>query len=60
MQVMQVIKRDGSTVAFDRSKIVIAIKKANKAVGDSQRLPVRDIEEIASFEVGGQAVLGRQ
>ena len=29
---MQVIKRDGSTVSFDRHKIVVAIQKANKAV----------------------------
>ena len=27
----KVIKRDGSTVTFDRSKIVTAIQKANKA-----------------------------
>ena len=26
---MKVIKRDGSTVDFDRSKIVVAIQKAN-------------------------------
>ena len=29
---MKVIKRDGSTVDFDRSKIVVAIQKANLAV----------------------------
>ena len=29
---MKVIKRDGTTVDFDRSKIVIAIQKANAAV----------------------------
>ena len=28
---MKVIKRDGTTVDFDRSKIVIAIQKANSA-----------------------------
>lgn len=31
---MKVIKRDGSTVDFDRSKIVIAIQKANQAVDE--------------------------
>ena len=29
---MKVIKRDGTTVDFDRSKIVTAIQKANAAV----------------------------
>lgn len=46
---MKVIKRDGSTVSFDRSKIVRAISKANKAVEEKERLPQEDIEEIASF-----------
>ena len=46
---MKVIKRDGSTVSFDRSKIVKAISKANKAVEEKERLPQEDIEEIASF-----------
>lgn len=35
---MKVIKRDGSTVAFDRNKIVTAISKANKAVEEKERL----------------------
>lgn len=46
---MKVIKRDGSTVAFDRNKIVTAISKANKAVEEKERLGQEDIEEIASF-----------
>ena len=46
---MKVIKRDGSTVSFDRSKIVRAISKANKAVEEKERLLQEDIEEIASF-----------
>ena len=29
---MKVIKRDGTTVDFDRTKIVVAIQKANEAV----------------------------
>ena len=29
---MQVVKRDGSSVDYDRSKIVIAINKANAEV----------------------------
>lgn len=46
---MKVIKRDGSTVSFDRNKIVTAISKANKAVEGKERLRQEDIEEIASF-----------
>lgn len=46
---MKVIKRDGSTVSFDRNKIVTAISKANKAVEEKERLGQEDIEEIASF-----------
>ena len=29
---MKVIKRDGTTVDFDRMKIVLAVQKANQAV----------------------------
>ena len=35
---MKVVKRDGQIVDFDRSKIVIAIKKANVAVPEEQRV----------------------
>lgn len=48
----QVIKRDGSTVSFDRNKIVVAIQKANKAVEETERLPQDDIEAIASYVEG--------
>jgi len=46
---MKVIKRDGSTVDFDRSKIVIAIEKANKAVDAADRVAAEDIEKIADY-----------
>ena len=46
---MKVIKRDGSTVDFDRSKIVIAIEKANKAVDEADRVSAEDIEKIADY-----------
>ena len=49
---MQVIKRDGSTVSFDRHKIVVAIQKTNKAVEEGERLPESDIDTIASFVEG--------
>lgn len=45
---MKVIKRDGTTVDFDRSKIVIAIKKANEAVEENDRVTDDQIEEIVS------------
>ncbi len=46
---MKVIKRDGSTVDFDRSKIVIAIRKANDAVEPEERIAEEVIEEIVSY-----------
>ena len=44
---MKVIKRDGSTVSFDRSKIENAIRKANEAVEESERISEDKIIEIA-------------
>ena len=35
---MKVIKRDGSVVEYDRSKIVTAIQKANAEVAEEERL----------------------
>ncbi len=43
---MKVIKRDGSTVAYDRSKIVTAIQKANAEVEDKEKVSVDKIDEI--------------
>jgi len=43
---MQVIKRDGSSVGFDRSKIIVAIQKANAAVDEPYRVPQAEIEGI--------------
>ena len=43
---MKVIKRDGSTVDFDRSKIALAITKANNAVDEPYRITDDQIEEI--------------
>lgn len=45
---MKVIKRDGSTVDFDRSKIVKAIRKANDAVEEEERISEEGIEAIVS------------
>ncbi len=44
---MKVIKRDGTTVDFDKSKIENAIRKANAAVEESERLDDAKIHEIA-------------
>ena len=46
---MKVIKRDGSTVDFDRSKIITAIRKANEAVDDEDRISEEEIESIVSY-----------
>ncbi len=45
---MKVIKRDGSTVDFDRSKIITAIQKANEAVDPEFRVDDEQIEKIVS------------
>ncbi len=44
---MKVIKRDGATVDFDRSKIIVAIQKANAAVDEDARMDQEQIEAIA-------------
>ena len=43
---MKVIKRDGSTVEFDRKKIVTAIGKANEAVDFEDRITDAQIKSI--------------
>ncbi len=46
---MTVIKRDGTTVEFDRNKIVVALKKANDAVEPEERITDNQIEAIADY-----------
>ena len=46
---MQVIKRDGSIVDFDRSKIRIAIEKANATVDEAEQISSAGIEEIVQY-----------
>ncbi len=46
---MKVIKRDGRTVDFDRSKIESAIRKANANVEESQRISDEKIRQIALY-----------
>lgn len=49
---MKVVKRDGSSVDYDRSKIVIAIKKANAEVEENQRATETQIESILTYIEG--------
>ena len=46
---MLVIKRDGTTVEYDRRKIEIAIEKANNEVPASERVPKADVEDILDY-----------
>ena len=44
---MRIIKRSGTEVAFDITKIVAAVEKANKEVVETDRLTSEQIREIA-------------
>ena len=46
---MKVIKRDGRIVDYDKSKISIAIEKANKEVGRKERATKEDIKTIIEY-----------
>ena len=46
---MQVIKRDGKIVDFERSKIWTAIEKANKEVKPKERASKEEINEIINY-----------
>lgn len=45
----KVIKRDGSTVSFDKSKIENAIRKANASVPEQERVSEEKLHEIAKY-----------
>ena len=47
--IMKVIKRDGTIVDFDRSKIVVALSKANDAVEPQERASDEQIEKIVCY-----------
>ncbi len=53
---MQVIKRDGRAVTYDRSKIVIAIQKANAEVAPSEQVSEETIDSIISYIEGKNRV----
>ncbi len=44
---MRIIKRSGTEVEFDITKIVAAVEKANKEVAETDRLTAEQIKEIA-------------
>ncbi len=46
---MKVIKRDGGTVDFDRTKIIHAVEKANDAVDPEERIAPEQISAIANY-----------
>ena len=46
---MKVIKRDGRAVDYDRTKIQIAIEKANQEVNGTDRASKEDIKGIISY-----------
>ena len=49
---MQVIKRDGRAVTYDRSKIVTAIQKANAEVAPSEQVSEETIDNIIGYIEG--------
>ena len=44
---MKIIKRNGTEVPFDLSKILNAVRKANREVSEANRLSEEQIELIA-------------
>ena len=56
---MKVIKRDGRTIDFDRTKVEIAIGKANKEVRGKEKATKQEIDEIIEYieELGKKRML---
>ena len=49
LEIMKVIKRNGTEVLFDLSKIIAAITKANDSVEENARMTPMQIQRIAEF-----------
>ena len=47
---MKIIKRNGSEVAFDITKIIVAITKANEDVDEADRMTPVQIRRISHFQ----------
>ncbi len=56
---MKIIKRNGSEVVFDITKIIAAITKANDTVSEKDRMTVQQIRRIAESVVLSCEELGR-
>ncbi|MBP3583480.1 MAG: anaerobic ribonucleoside-triphosphate reductase [Clostridia bacterium] len=56
---MKLIKRNGSEAIFDSQKIYSAVEKANRAVGESDRIKDSDIRKITDKVVKKCEKLGR-
>ena len=56
---MKIIKRNGSEAAFDITKIIVAISKANDTVDESIRMTPIQIQRIAESVVLSCEQLGR-
>ena len=56
---MKIIKRNGSEAAFDITKIIVAVSKANKEIDERQRLTNEQIRKIAANVEGACAAMGR-
>ncbi len=56
---MKIIKRNGSEVDFDITKIIVAVSKANDAVGEQERMTPMQIQRIAQSVVLSCERLGR-
>ncbi len=56
---MKIIKRNGSEMAFDVDKIIVAITKANEAVAEDVQMTALQIKRIAESVVLSCELLGR-
>ena len=56
---MEIIKRNGSETAFDITKIIRAVTKANEAVAENTRMTPMQIQRIAESVVLSCENLGR-
>ena len=56
---MKIIMRNGSEAAFDITKIIVAVSKANKEIDERQRLTNEQIRTIAANVEGACVAMGR-
>ena len=59
MKEMKIIKRSGEEVAFDKEKIVNALKKANKEVAERDRISEGALYTLVDVVTEQCAALGR-